>query len=1469
MDTAWQTSVDRMLRNTGATLENLQGRRRSYDRAKNKVDDYLGLATPHRDSKDFDSLDRTDLSVPPPLPQHRRYRTARDGAYNGGAGNMYGTGTPGPSPPVDLTAPAQQPAKGRRGIAAAARADDPTAPLQLVNAQVRGAMLELELEKAKRADSIRELAYRTTAELAELRSMITQLQDENVSLRKSVRALEGKLGFAPDSKPTSQLVGAGKTSVLNGGASHASFSELGPQLQHPSRAAQLASAVANSGFGLGPDVAAPAAGGGAASLAARIDALESGLARQQQLAEERQTRTATVLREMVKAEVGSDMAQVRTVAREAARDSTEDLVKLRLAAMQSSVQTDVQRAVRAAAASETAAQQAQQQCSEAEHRLSAQIQKLNLHFLDGQRGSVSGTSSPNAAGAPGGVVAYAAPASQERLLHLEGAVEEELHGLRGQLRQLRQDTETHLERLAQEQKQTHAQLQGKANAQDLRDVANRVEEQQQQYSSIGGVGAGLREHVHSTVRAQLQPVHDAVQKLQESTQEQQETAEAWRRQTGLRFAAVEASTRDFRDEADRQDQQWSSGMQELRQVRAEAAAVQARATEALQQCMTELTSANDAKLQTLEKRLLASQRERQQQWEQQVRQLQQSVEEQREMSQRTRSAGDAAEERLRRVEAAVASVESTLPNGIAGMKARCDALQTLLQQSCALPLLGVQQDVEVVQRRLQALDEDKTRSNVLWAQQLTDAKQFFEERVRNTRDMLEQRLSHQKELYEELRSQQNAQRRYTEEQQQLVLDQVKRLQPQQQTGSGPVPVPLPAAVTTGNVSERQASSLAAPAAEERSAATVSTPTTAATAVDAEAFHKLQRQVQGLYPQLQSVEQRVEAAAAKAAENTSATVASAIAPLQSRLDEMQEQVQLCSKEQQLRLSEVDRALSAKLRVISTACDRLPASTAEQLGRVREDIASATSPFHLVTNLAADPDSLQRLAAELQDHLDLPLDMTRTLRDVQAKVAQQVHAIDELRAVLRETHQQMAAVQANAAAERTAAQSATENEATVSPQDVTATRAEMQTALQALQQRQAALEQQTQQLAAAQLPALAGEVDGIKQATESLPQSLQQLTDQYTALQAAQRQQLPTLQKYVQDVLEVVQENQAALLDPLQLKLRTVEERHKKLQVRLDEWMEEQEASLEQAGEHQKRQLGQARAEWETRAAAQLAAVQDSVTSLRTNVTDLEGKLSLMEKQRETEAEEKRQLREDVGAVAQAVKQKIDNATSADTVAPSSAEALPTTAAAATTAALSPTAPSVAQLQSYMEELDGRLSQLEEQTNDSLAVTADALGAFGEQLQDVVTRFDVAVREAEADEGAASPSSSSAAVIASGGGAIRSLEDVFTYLLLQLRQLQQALYRLQDNTVETLEILEQHEESTAALPTLQHNVEAIAAALVPLAERLGVDVKNLLLPLTSPRDNVDVYPPSHASSSDSSSSSSGGGSLDDGRHVESAQ
>ena len=1447
----WLASIDKTLRSTAATLDKLQERQDSYNRAKQQMDDALGSSTPHREGSAFDSLDRTDVGVPPPLPRHRPYHTSRGEAYietsvEASSGlspspTLFAQGSPQPPTIARGAAGAAHGFNGRRGTAFR---EDPMATLELVNAKMQGAMVELELEKTKRVDSIRELGYRTTVELAELRSKITELQNENASLRKSVRALEGKSGFAPEAKYAANVSGGAQTSFL----------ELEPsssqQQQQLPRTAFLASATANSGFGL-----TPAGSTASASLSARVDALESAVARQQQLAEDRQTSTAALLQKMVKTEVDAGVAQVRTEACQVARDGVEALLKLRLSALESSVQTDVQRALRVASASETTALKVQQQCDAMERRLSTEMNQKNALLRERQRDADSPLPSATAATATLGTVVGCAggSASQERLLQLERVTEEELQGLRVQLRQSRLDTEAQLELLAQAQKQMQSQLQSKASAQDMRGVVERLEEQQQRSSSGGG--AAFREQVNAVLRTPLQPLQDALTKLHDDVQGQRESAEAWRRQADLRFAAVEASTKDFRDEAERLDQQCRSCVQELRQVRTDTTAAQARATDALRQCKAELMDALDAKMQATEERLQLQQRDRQQQQvEAQLRQLQQSVTEQQETAQRTRAAGDAAGERLRRVEAAVAAMESAVPHSIADAKAKYEALQTVVQQSCVLPLTRLQQDAEDVQRRLHALDEDKAHLNIMWAQQLAVAKQFFEEHVRNSRDMLEQRLSHQKELYEELRAHQSSQRRYADEQQQLVLEQMNRLQQQQQQlllSANLAPLPMP--VTKKRSVSEESSSLAA-AKPEAAPATATT-----TAAQGE-----ENRTAAPPPAAATTTTMATPGAATAPSALASLVEDAIAPLQNRLHDMHEQQQLEKKDQDLRRSEMEHTLSEKLRAVSEAYERASASTEEQLLRLREELAASTTPLRLVMALSSDVESVRHLALQLQDHLAFPPRFTQALEDLQTQAAQHAQSLDAVQAALRETQQQTAEMHAAAEAERTAetpAPAAVET-VSVSPQDVENVRAELQAALfdvrqshDALLARQTALEKQTQQLSEERLVALSGHMEDIQQATELLSPRVEQLTEQCAALQSAQRQQLPTLQKYVQDVLAVVQESQAAALDPLQLRVRTVEERQRQQHTNLQEWMGEQATAAEQAGLSQQKKLEQLKTEWETSYAGQLGDVQHNVSAAQAGLADLVEKVAQMERLRLADEEEKQQLREEVRAVAQAAKEDHDPAAAPpleETPPTAAAVAAPTKEVEAASVAVTNSAagPTVEELQSYVEELDGRLSQLEEQTNDSLAATADALDMFSQQLQDVVSRFAVAVREAEGDDDcvgtAAAPTtaSSSSAVVASnssgggGGVAIKSLEDVFGYFLHQLQQLQQALYRLQANTVETLEILEQHEESTAALPMLQHTVDAIAEALVPLAERLGVDATEFSLRFTSPHHNTDI-------------------------------
>lgn len=1442
MEATWQTSIDRTLRSTEATLENLQLRRSSYDRAKHKVDDYLGLTTPNRDGGGFDSLDRADLSVPPPLPRHRRYQSTRDKLLDSSDAG-YASPSSGPSPgmqgenraafPPQPTQPSSSAVlygSGRRGNGASAR-DDPTAPLQLVNAQVRGALLELELEKAKRADSIRELAYRTTAELAELRSIVTQLQGENAALRTSVKALEGKLGYASELRH-GNIAGAGNTS-----AGHASFSELTAsplpqhqqQQQQPSRAALLASAVSNSGFALPTN---HAGGGASASLVARVDALESGMARQQQLNDDRQTRTATLLREMVKAEIAADVAAMRTVAREAARDSTEELLKLRLSAIQSGVQTEVQRALRAASASETLAQQAQLQCGEVEHRLNTQLQKLNSQLLEWQRGAAAPFST-----SAGSVVPFAGHGHQERQQQQqhERVVEDELHALRGQLRQFQQDTESRLQRLAQEQQQAHTQLQLKVSADDLRGLADRVEGLQR-----GSGGAALREQITTVLRPQIQPVVDALRKVQESAQEQQEAAEAWRRQAGLRFAAADASAKEVRDEVDRQEQQWSGCVKEVRQARAEASAVQLNTTDAIRQLKADLTEAFEAKLLAVEARAQAARKDSQQQFEGQLRAVQQSAAEQQEAMQRSRHASDALEERVRRTEAAVIATESASTHSVEAIKSKCDALGSVVQQTCTLPLTRVQQDVEAVQRRLQGLDEDRTRANAVWTQQLSEARHFLEEHVRNAREMLEQRLAHQKELCEELRGQQSAQRRYAEEQQQQTLEQIIRLQlqvqqqhQQQQQQQQPTPA-VPMAIQVRSVSE-DPTSAAAPAADTTSSDVPATST---------ALHALEHQLQLLSPRLQSVEARAAAA--------EKVTADAIAPLRRGLEELQAQLAEDRREQQQLRTSMEHAVEEQAQRSMAACEKVAASAREELQRIEKNLAASSAPAQVARCLCSDEDGLQQLSLHLRDHLHLPANATETLAALQAQTSQLITNLEELQSAVRETQQQVTVAMSEAAAERgapAAADSIMEESGDGGnpSRNVADLRAELQAIQErqeALQQRHAALEADTRQLTTVQLPALTTAIDVLSTTAQPLPPQLQQLTEQVTALQATQRQQLPTLQKYVQDVLEVVQEGQSAALDPLLMKLRAVEDRQKKALVDVEERVAAQATAVEAAGLDQQKKLEQMQRDWEARTTAQLNAFEQRVTTTDASVAVALQKVEVLEgHQRDVE-----DAVEEVRAMAVAVVDR-QSASSAAAAAPvesspavvaAAARTLPDSADVADAATDVATLP-LAQLQSYVAELDTRLSLLEEQTSDSAAVTTDALGAFGQQLQDVVARFAATVeRGSEAPN--ASASDATALLVTSDSGVIANLEDVFAYFLRQLQQLQRALYRLQANTVETLEILEQHEESLAALPMLQHTVDAIAAALVPLAERLGVEATTFSFPPDALDHHADVYPPS---------------------------
>lgn len=1432
MEVSWQSSIDRTLRTTEATLEQLQHRRVTYDRAKRKVDDYLGTpmaATPPRPGPPIDLFEH-DVSLPPPLPQHLRYRAAH-------------------IPAVPTLQDRPSPVARRDGR----RADMPTSPLQLVNAQVRGAMLELELEKAKRADSVRELAYRTTAELAEMRSLITQLQGENSALRKSVRALEGRLGFPP-------AAAAATAAAPDAGASHLSTSSAtaAGSVLHPTRAALLASAVANSGFGLPHDPT---------SLLARVEALEGGLARQQQLNEDRQTRVTAVLRELVKAEVGADMSQVRALAREAARDSAEDLLKLRLSALQSSTQADLQNALRTAAASETAAQYAQQQCRELEKRLSAQLHRVQTQQADWQRtqGEPANTS---------GAVAAAAVASQqalERASAVERRVEEQLRSVQAQLRQCATDSAAQAERMAQQHKSLSTAVQAKADAADVMTLRDLLDAQLR--GSGGGSAWVTRDQATALVKSQLQPLQDEVRKAQQTAQENHENADAWRRQTGMRFAAVEAGMKEALQEVAQHEQQWQSCTRDVQQLRAEATTSQTRAADAVRQAKAELADAWEVKVQLLDERTQQTLRERHQHAEAQARQLQQALAEQQETQQRARGSGEVVEERLCKAEAALAALEATLPRATDEVRAKCDALQSSLQQTCVLPVTRVQQDLEAVQRTLQSIDDERARSNAGWTQQLTEVKQYYEERARHAREVAEQRLAHHKELHDELRSQQAAQRRTTEEQHQHLLERIAQLQQQQQQQRVHVVTAAPA-----------------PSASVDGAATT------ARADEHEA------QMQLVVQRLDGAESRLNAVESTAV-GVPGAIADAAAGLSSRLERLEARLQAeagsATQQQQQQLTEQVHEVQAQVDGLTRRCATTEAALEAHSTHATRRLEEALAPVQLATQLASDATCLQHLALRLQEHLPpLPPDCSAAVAEVEARVATQASAVetsvkalqDEVTAMAKhhKQQQQRLAEESAAVARSPEAESAVTEAPALAPAAAAAAammvRAEVQGDLQGVQcavaELRAQQEDAEQRLATVdQVAAVAADLAAVKSTVATtVSAELATLAEQYAALQASQRQQLPTLQKYVQDVVEVVETNHAAQIDPLLLRLRTAEERHRTLQTRVEEGVAAA-AAAEEVNAQVVRELRQAVEQQhklqeaaQLAAASQLTALEAHLAATRGSVDEVGTRVATAESAREELAAAVRALEE--AAVAQAAKtaQEAAALAAAPTAAESAhlVEAPPVSSGAAAVADLEVGLPAgavageaVEELRAYVAELDERLSLLEEQASDSVSATAETLGAFREQLQGVVGRFAAVAAQLGGDavgtsEAERAANEESAAV----GGvrevpAIHNLEDVLLFLLTQLRQLQYALRQLQSNTVDTLEILEQHEESVAPLPMLQHTVDVMAAALVPLAERLGVDAGTLRV-LSEQQHQLqhlpptNLYPPSRTSSSGSSGS-----------------
>ncbi|KAK7195855.1 hypothetical protein NESM_000516900 [Novymonas esmeraldas] len=1428
MDSGWQSTVDRTLRSTEATLEQLQHRRVSYDRAKRKVDDYLGASPVQGGSPPaLDMMDH-DVNVPPPLPPHLRYRAAR---------------MTGPSPPTQTAVGYTTPLRrthlrpsiagtsggggGEEERAALVDAALSSSPLQLVNAQVRGALLELELEKAKRADSVRELSYRTAAELAEMRSLITQLQTENGALRRSVRALEGRLGYVSDAEAPTRA-------IANGGAGDGStYLSSSAAMARPPRPGVVTTSAMGSGLGPAlPDATTPVA-----VLVARMEAAEAALARLQQQADDRQTRQATVLRDLVKAEVHADMSQVRALARDAARDSAEELLKLRLSALQSSLQSDIQKALRTAVASETVAQHAQEQCRESGQSLSARLHTLQGQVAEWQRAHSTAAASIGSGSAMTAAASVAGQHAQERLSAMEHKVEELAGGLQAKVQQCRADVAALTERCMQQHKALAGAMQSKAEAAELLVVRDRLDEQQRR----GGGSAWVsRDDVVALLQAQLQPVQDELRRGLAATQEANDSADAWRRQTAMRLAAMEASRKEAHVESAQQDQQWQSCTREVQQVRADVSGISSRIAEAVRQVKAELTEVWEAKTLLLEERAQQVHRERQLGTDAQLRQQQQTLADQQEALQRARTSAESADERLRRTEAALSALEVTVPRAVAEVRDKCEALQAVVQQTCVLPLTRVQQDVEAVQRRLQSVEEDRSRLGAGWTQQLAEAKQYHDERARLTREMLEQRLAHHKEMYEELRAQQSQQRRAAEEQHQQLLDRLRQTQAQAQTQQ-----PRESSVASAPPMAREAP----PAEAERS------PVQTQAAAAAEEHH--QRDLQLLASRLEELHGRLGTVEA-ACSSVRQTVTEAAASLTTRVADLQDRTDAAADDWRRRHDQLEHDTAQQLSALSQRCAEAEASADTSSARAARQLEAALAPLQLVSHLAADEACLQHLALRLREHLAMPPDNAGALlAEAQTRLAAHAASLEALRASLHETQREVTALQeervANAAAHTAAAAAAVARlEA-----EVSRVADDLRDGGERARAQHASMEAKLQLLAVEPLTTLAVEVAALKPVVGNLPIELTRLSDQYTALHDAQRQQLPTLQRYVQDIMEVVESNQAALLDPLQLRLRAAEDRHKGLQSRLEESTAAHEAAAAERAQV-----------WLQRAEQQQAQLHDTFVG---HLEDVRG--AVVAAQADVDAVSRRV------AAAEAAQAETTAAVTALQAAPATAApSMPESAlvgAAAEESAPLPVAESdaaaAADLRAYVEDVDERLTQLEDQASDAVTVTAEMLGAFRDQLQHVVGTFAAAAAAELAGRTAAGTTAADAVTTTPTAAAeppIESLADVFLFLLHQLHELQQALRQLQSNTVDTLEILEQHEESVAPLPLLQHTVEVMAAALAPLAERLGVDAGAFRAIRAEQEQqhghsrNAALFPPPHSSGSSGGSDDSGVGGDDSG-------
>lgn len=681
MDTSWKRAIDQTLHNTRATLRRLQERHAVYDVAKRRVDEAFGpispSSPPHGGGGAHHSpgshlrepsplLSRQDPSygaaVPPPLPT-----SSATGLYYGTNGSAIATAAaaaplfPNASGPTwdsgHLSGPSAAPSPSSvRELADAFR---------VLQAQLRGVTVELELERTVRADGLRELAGRHAREVRQLTEIAKQLRDDNAFLKDSVRALEIHGAFGRGGSPAlgrSNLDGARSTFL-----SHLTTCPDGGGSPADDRVRQ------------------------------RLAELEEKILRQQRLLDERGGRVDALLRELVDAKVGAEVERMRGIAREAAREATEDLVKARLAAVQSLFHDELRAVLQRAGVTEEISQTTERLFRQHEREWGGRFEALQAVVAALEKAAAAQAEANDGVGG--------------RLAELERRAESGQAAAEAGLAAARQEAQEQHLRLTQS---SAARLES-TRVELLAAVARAAQEQTARDGILGG--QAREAEMRRVVEGSVAPVESRLESVAAAARTLREGGDELRAAVQRLAAALDEETTRRRDEAAEVQRALTARSAAAEKQRADLAACQSQLRAVA--VATEDAAGAGAESLALGRRLQERYADEVVKLDAQVRRLTQGQDAAKERLQSATADREALAERVGEVEASVRGVEAALPRAVQPLAAKVDSLQKTMNATCLPGLDAVQDGLAAATALAQQVGDARASHDRQAAQQLS------------------------------------------------------------------------------------------------------------------------------------------------------------------------------------------------------------------------------------------------------------------------------------------------------------------------------------------------------------------------------------------------------------------------------------------------------------------------------------------------------------------------------------------------------------------------------------------------------------------------------------------------------------------------------------------------------------------------------------------------------------------------------